>query len=392
MSVFDVYLDGLLVGTDSDEKVKVSSNDTVAGYLNGKLVAGDNITFVENNDGGNETLTISTTGAKKDFTVTAWQDFTTVASTYTLTLDENASTPYDITTDLSKVINNLNRFEVVKNDDSQAPVRPTGLANYFTYVSVIAYNPATGLVTLSHTPNDANFRIVYKYTYDYDILPDGKLYGSGVSQEVIDANASDEAREIEYDNTSSGLTAEDVQDAIDEVYDKVNVAKVITVATSGGDFSSIQSAIDSVTDATNTNRYLINIAPGLYLENIAMKDYVVLQGNGGVIIAYPVAPLITGATNLNDIRNMQLLYTGAEDGVDLLDFSASSGVAGSLILLEDILVSNQTQSTAVKQTCYTGGSSVSRLFNFTYVYQNTTTSAISGEWNHSQSGRFRGIL
>lgn len=42
-----------------DEKVKVSSDDTTAGYLNGKLVAGTNITFTENNPGGNETLTIA---------------------------------------------------------------------------------------------------------------------------------------------------------------------------------------------------------------------------------------------------------------------------------------------------------------------------------------------
>lgn len=38
--------------------VKVSSNDTTAGHLNGKLVAGSAIQFAENNDGGNETLTI----------------------------------------------------------------------------------------------------------------------------------------------------------------------------------------------------------------------------------------------------------------------------------------------------------------------------------------------
>lgn len=41
-----------------EQKSKVSSNDTTAGYLNGKLVAGTGITFTENNDGGNETLTI----------------------------------------------------------------------------------------------------------------------------------------------------------------------------------------------------------------------------------------------------------------------------------------------------------------------------------------------
>ena len=41
------------------EKFKVSANDTTPGYLNGKLVAGSNVTLVENNDGGDETLTIS---------------------------------------------------------------------------------------------------------------------------------------------------------------------------------------------------------------------------------------------------------------------------------------------------------------------------------------------
>ena len=47
------------IGVNTDETVKVSANDTTNGYLNGKLVAGSNINFTENNDGGNETLTIS---------------------------------------------------------------------------------------------------------------------------------------------------------------------------------------------------------------------------------------------------------------------------------------------------------------------------------------------
>lgn len=37
----------------------VSSNDTTPGYLNGKLVAGSNVTLTENNNGGNETLSIA---------------------------------------------------------------------------------------------------------------------------------------------------------------------------------------------------------------------------------------------------------------------------------------------------------------------------------------------
>ena len=44
---------------DTDVKVLVSSNDSTAGFLNGKLVAGTAVTFAEGNDGGNETLTIN---------------------------------------------------------------------------------------------------------------------------------------------------------------------------------------------------------------------------------------------------------------------------------------------------------------------------------------------
>lgn len=44
---------------DTDEKVRVSANDTTPGYLNGKLVAGSGIGLTENNNGSNETLTVA---------------------------------------------------------------------------------------------------------------------------------------------------------------------------------------------------------------------------------------------------------------------------------------------------------------------------------------------
>ena len=47
-----------VIQADTDVKTKVSSNDT-AGFLNGKLVAGTGVSFTENSDGGNETLTIA---------------------------------------------------------------------------------------------------------------------------------------------------------------------------------------------------------------------------------------------------------------------------------------------------------------------------------------------
>jgi hypothetical protein len=48
----------VISASGTDELSKVSSNDTTAGYLNGKLIVGTNTVFTENSDGGNETLTI----------------------------------------------------------------------------------------------------------------------------------------------------------------------------------------------------------------------------------------------------------------------------------------------------------------------------------------------
>jgi hypothetical protein len=57
----------------NDSKVKVSANDTTAGSLNGKLVAGTGISLTEGNDAGNETLTIAATGSGSGIT---WEEIT----------------------------------------------------------------------------------------------------------------------------------------------------------------------------------------------------------------------------------------------------------------------------------------------------------------------------
>jgi hypothetical protein len=59
-------LDYYQENTDLDVKVKVSANDTTAGYLNGKLVAGTGITLTEGSDGGDETFTVSNDYAELD--------------------------------------------------------------------------------------------------------------------------------------------------------------------------------------------------------------------------------------------------------------------------------------------------------------------------------------
>ncbi len=65
---------------------------------------------------------------------------------------------------------------------------------------------------------------------------------------------------------------------------------IIIVAKSGGDYTSVYSATQSITNASANNRYLVYVAPGVYTETnlITVNAYVHLQGAG------PNVSVITG--------------------------------------------------------------------------------------------------
>lgn len=92
-------------------------------------------------------------------------------------------------------------------------------------------------------------------------------------------------------------------------------AGVVVVAASGGDFTSIQSALDSVT-ATAGQRYLVWVAPGVYTETVTMKPYVDITGAGQNLtrIVAPGAPISTTGTvrGANDagLRSLTVENTG----------------------------------------------------------------------------------
>jgi hypothetical protein len=84
----------------------------------------------------------------------------------------------------------------------------------------------------------------------------------------------------------SGLS--DVPAGFADNNDGVEYEHVIAVAKSGGDFTSIQAAIDSIDDASPSSRYLVWVGPGRYNEQITLKPHVYLQGveQWGTVIEY----------------------------------------------------------------------------------------------------------
>jgi len=74
-------------------------------------------------------------------------------------------------------------------------------------------------------------------------------------------------------------------------------ANQIVVAKSGGDFTDLRIALDSITDASAANPYLVTIMPGIYdlgTDYLYMKEFVDIEGSGQgntILTGSPHGPL-----------------------------------------------------------------------------------------------------
>jgi hypothetical protein len=98
-------------------------------------------------------------------------------------------------------------------------------------------------------------------------------------------------------------------------------ANVIVVAKTGGDFDDPVAAVNSITDASAANPYLIKIYPGVFNvldQTIKLKEYVDVEGSGenttriigSVLIGND--GIINGASN-SEVRNLTLENTGSQN-------------------------------------------------------------------------------
>ena len=105
---------------------------------------------------------------------------------------------------------------------------------------------------------------------------------------------------------------------------------VLVVTTSGGHYNSITAALNSITDNSPTNHYLIFVAPGTYTETVTMKQYVDIEGAGELTTKItqvgspsPSTGTVVGANNA-ELRFLTVENTGGNfDAIAIYSISVS---------------------------------------------------------------------
>jgi len=84
---------------------------------------------------------------------------------------------------------------------------------------------------------------------------------------------------------------------------------IVTVAKANGDFKNPVSAVNSVTDASASNPYLVVIGPGVYTltQTLVMKEYVEIVGSGENVTR------LEGAISTNSLDASSAVISGANN-------------------------------------------------------------------------------
>jgi len=191
----------------------------------------------------------------EEFSYSAFQDITKVASqtVYEITQDENGDTPYTIT-DGTKILNDVDYLSITDSNGKLIYKQGSVLHTKKNVVKVVSYNPATREITLNEEPK-TDFRINFKALYNRKNVPVGKVLNAGAYFNVISSESTNEASEIEYDNTTSGIVAEDVQSAIDEHLNDRDILKEPTGFAEPDDVIVTDNGNRSITLSGTVNAY-----------------------------------------------------------------------------------------------------------------------------------------
>lgn len=109
-----------------------------------------------------------------------------------------------------------------------------------------------------------------------------------------------------------------------------NPANVIQVALSGAPFDSVAEALASITDASEDNRYLVQVAPGVYDETTTaiVPAFVTLRGSG------PTSTMIRSAASNASASSIAAKTVSLENAASVMDLRIeNTGATGSSVAL-----------------------------------------------------------
>ena len=104
-----------------------------------------------------------------------------------------------------------------------------------------------------------------------------------------------------------------------------NYQNVVVVAKSGSPYTSVQAALDAISGAGDSNRYLIYVAPGTYTGRFTMEPYVDIAGSGPnvTILQAPGGATCTAADNAT-LSDLTVKNTGGDTvGIALFSYGVS---------------------------------------------------------------------
>jgi pectin methylesterase-like acyl-CoA thioesterase len=154
---------------------------------------------------------------------------------------------------------------------------------------------------------------------------------------------------------------------------------LITVGKSGNvQFTSIKDAVDSITGNSASSRYIVKVAPGIYVEDtITMKSYVSLEGDSYISTVIEVdstsKDIIIGADQsmISDVT----LRGATGVGKSAIVYASASGIATGFLNVESVRFG--TNYTFIKSMGLSGSSCSVQCSNIKFGIANYNTGFIA---------------
>lgn len=183
------------------------------------------------------------------------------------------------------VIDGMSFLDVVPPSFPVTLVRSTGVGAQVAVSNMLARS-GSGTGTAFSVEDGSQLRLISSTVRGFQYGIRSISSGAGVSLRITGTNIESSYRDVSIENSgTTGYLSGYVPysniyiDQSSSFFITNKDTHIVTVAKRGGDFASIAAAMDSITDATDENQYIILVGPGVFNEPlITTKEFVSVVG------------------------------------------------------------------------------------------------------------------